>query len=81
MKLSVYSLNKVHYEGEVVSVNLKTTTGEITILDNHQPIISELTTGTMKIVDTNQQEHYVPVLSGFLEVDAENHAKIVIDEA
>ncbi len=80
MQLSVYSLKKIHFEGEVVSVNLKTTTGEITILDHHRPLISELASGTMKIIDTEKKEHFVPVLNGFIEIDAENHAKIVIDE-
>ncbi len=81
MKVSVYSLKKVHFEGVAISVNLKTTTGEITILDHHHPLISELASGTMKIVDVNKEEHFVPVSSGFLEIDAENHAKIIIDEA
>lgn len=81
MKLSVYSLKKVLYEGDAASVNVKTMSGEITILDHHRPLISELAAGTMTIVDSAKKEHFVPVASGFVEVSADNRAKCIVDEA
>lgn len=80
MKLSVYSLKKVLYEGDAASVNVKTTSGEITILDHHIPLVSELAEGTMTIVDTAKKEHFVPISSGFVEVSADNRAKFIVDE-
>jgi len=80
MKLSIYSLKKILYEGDAASVNVKTTSGEITILDHHRPLISELAKGTIAIVDSANKEHFVPVLSGFLEVSSDNRAKFIIDE-
>jgi F-type H+-transporting ATPase subunit epsilon len=68
MHIGVYSLEKVLYQGETVSVNCKTKMGEITILENHEPLISILEKGTMKIVDKEQKEHYIPVSSGFVEI-------------
>ncbi len=80
MTLGVYSLQKVLYQGEAVSVNCATRNGEITILDHHRPLISVLAPGTMKIVDKNQKEYYIPVSSGFLEIRAGNEAKFLVEE-
>jgi F-type H+-transporting ATPase subunit epsilon len=81
MKVSIYSLEKVLFEGDALSVNAKTTSGEITILDHHRPLISELAPGTLTIVDSAKKEHFVPVTSGFLEVSSGNRAKLIVDEA
>jgi len=80
MTLGVYSLQKVLFRGEVREVNCRTKMGEITILNHHRPLISILTKGTMKIVDENQKEWYIPVSSGFLEVNSNNQAKILVEE-
>jgi ATP synthase F1 epsilon subunit len=80
MQLGIYSLEKVLYHGEAVEVNCNTKMGEITILDHHEPLISILEKGTMKIVDKNKKEHYIPISSGFLEVNSKNQAKILVEE-
>lgn len=80
MKVSVYSLKKTHFDGEAVSVNCKTAAGEITILDHHRPLISELSTGTMTIVDKNQKSWYISASSGFLEMGSENRLTVLVDE-
>jgi len=79
MKIGVYSLEKVLYRGDAREVNCRTKIGEITILQNHEPIISLLDRGTMKIVDTEAQEHYIPVRSGFLEFK-NNEGRFLIEE-
>ena len=68
MQLGVYSLEKVLYQGEAVSVNCQTAAGEITILDHHQPLISILKKGVVKIIDKEKKEHYINASSGFLNV-------------
>ena len=80
MKLGIYSLQKVLFQGEASAVNCRTRTGEITILDHHRPLISILAPGTMKIVDEAQKEHYIPVTSGFLEVRSGNEARFLVEE-
>ena len=80
MTLGVYSLQKVLYKGDAVSVNCRTKNGEITILDHHRPLISVLTPGTMKIIDKEQKEHYIPISSGFLEVRSGNEARFLVEE-
>jgi F-type H+-transporting ATPase subunit epsilon len=80
MRIGVYSLQKVLYEGDVESVNCQTATGEITILNHHRPLISILKNGVMKIIDTNKKEWYIPISSGFLEVRSGDEAKFLIEE-
>lgn len=80
MKLGVYSLQKVLFQGDATSVNCNTRSGEITILDHHEPLISILEKGTMTIVDVKGKEVYIPITSGFLEIDSVSHAKIMVEE-
>ena len=68
MKLSVYSLKKVLFQGEASLLNCKTAVGEITVLDNHETYIGVLTPGVAKVVDEKKQEHFFEIQSGFLEV-------------
>jgi len=81
MKLGVYSLKKILFEGEAVAVNCKTAAGEITILDHHRPLISMLEPGVMKITDASKKDMFVNVSAGFLEVNSDNRAKFIVDEA
>jgi F0F1-type ATP synthase epsilon subunit len=80
MQLGIYSLEKVLYRGEAVEVNCRTRSGEITILDHHEPLISILEKGMVKIIDNDHKEHYIPVVSGFLEVNSRNEAKVLVEE-
>ncbi len=79
MKLGVYSLQKVLFQGNATSVNCNTRVGEVTILDNHEALISIVEKGTMKIVDGDQKEWYIPVSSGFLEVNSDSQVKILVE--
>jgi F0F1-type ATP synthase epsilon subunit len=80
MKLGVYSLRKVLFNGDAKSVNCNTRMGEVTILDHHEPLISILEKGVIRITDANKEDHYIQARSGFLEIDANNEAKILIEE-
>ncbi|MEK7076686.1 MAG: hypothetical protein AAB967_00480 [Patescibacteria group bacterium] len=81
MKLGIYSLKKILFQGNAESVNVKTALGEITILDHHRPLISLVKPGTIKIIDTHKKEHYIPVSSGFVEVNSANQSKFIVEEA
>jgi F-type H+-transporting ATPase subunit epsilon len=81
MKLSVYSLKRTLFEGAAVSVNCPTEVGEITVLDNHRPLITILKTGTMKVVDAEGKEHYFPVKDGFVEVKTGNQVRCIVEES
>jgi len=78
MKLGIYSLKKILYQGEALSINCKTAAGEITVLDHHRPLVAVLTAGTIKIIDREQKEHYIPVSSGFIEINP-NQARLIVE--
>jgi len=80
MRVGVYTLQKVLYQGEAEAVNCQTATGEITILNHHRPLISILKKGVMKITDREKKEHYIPVSAGFLEVRSGDEAKFLVEE-
>ena len=80
MKLGVYSLRGVLFEGEAREVSCMTLAGEITVLDHHEPLISILAKGVVKVIDADRKEHYIPARSGFLEIDSNNQAKLLIEE-
>jgi F0F1-type ATP synthase epsilon subunit len=80
VKLSIYSLKKVLFQGEGSLLNCKTVVGEISVLDNHQPLIGILTEGVIKIVDADKKEHFFPVKSGFIEVKHGNETRCLVDD-
>lgn len=79
MKLALYSLEGVQYEGEATSLNIRTTSGEITVLDHHRPLITILTAGMGTITTDTGEKISIPIRSGFLEVDADNTLTALID--
>ena len=80
MKLSVYSLKKILFQGDTKSLNCKTVMGEITVLDNHETLITVLSLGTIKVIDDKSKEHFFPIKSGFLEVKEDNEVRCIVEE-
>jgi F0F1-type ATP synthase epsilon subunit len=80
MRVFVYSLGKILYEGEAKSLTAKTSLGEITVLDNHRPLITDILKSVLKVIDLNNKEHYFEISSGFLEVNNSNEVKALIFE-
>jgi len=80
MRVFVYSLEKILYEGEVKSLTVKTSLGEITVLDHHRPLITDILKSVLKVIDLNNKEHYFEASSGFLEVNNSNEVKALIFE-
>ena len=78
MKLSIYSLKKVLFDGEAEILNCKTAMGEITVLDNHEALISVLTKGVVKVIDSDKKENFFEVNSGFLEVKRGNKVRCLV---
>jgi len=80
MKLSLYSLKNILFQGEATSLNCKTVAGEITVLDNHETLITVLSAGVVKIIDENKKEHFFEINSGFLEVKPENEVRCIVEQ-
>lgn len=80
MKLSIYSLKKVLFQGQASLLNCKTQMGEITVLDNHEPLISVLVAGVAKVVDSESKEHFFEIKSGFLEVKEKSEVRCIVEQ-
>ena len=80
MKLSIYSLKKILFQGNAVSLNCKTMMGEITVLDNHETFIGVLTAGLVKVVDSVKQDNFFEIKSGFLEVKENNEVRCMVEQ-
>ncbi len=79
--VKVVTPEKVVYEHIAKSVTLPTGAGEVTILANHQPIITTITTGEMKIInDTNHSEIFF-IDTGVAHFDNMNSLIILIDQS
>ncbi len=80
MNVSIRSLQKgILFEGEAISVNAKTTVGEITVLDHHRPIVSVLKKGALVVGDTAGKKAEFSTQSGFLEMNGANTLTALID--
>ena len=79
MHVKIHSLSKALFDGEARSLTIPTTSGEITVLPHHRPLITEVTKGMAKIIDTQGVESFVPINSGFLEVSAAGVVSVLVD--
>ncbi len=68
MRLSVYTIQSTLFEGEVKSVTLPTPMGEITVLDNHLPMITLVNSGDISYTDSRNENGSLPFPGGVLEV-------------
>ena len=76
MKLSIYSLKTILFQGQASSVNCQTEMGEITILDNHEAMIGVLTPGVIRV----DKDKYFEIKSGFLEVKPGNEVRCIVEQ-
>jgi F-type H+-transporting ATPase subunit epsilon len=80
MKTRVVTLKGVKYEGEAKSVNVKTTDGEVTVLNNHRPFVTVLAPCVARIETDSNEEKFVDITGGFLYMDTANQLTILADE-
>ena len=80
MKLSIYNLKGELFAGEISSVNLKTALGEITVLAHHRPLVTVVLPGEINISRAGGTGEKINTNGGgFLEVDGNNEAVIILD--
>lgn len=75
MRLSIHTIEKTLFDGEVKSVTLPTEEGEITVLRHHLPLITLVRPGVVKVLDKMEKPHIINFGSyqyGFLEVRPEH---------
>mgnify|MGYP001596399119 CR=1 FL=1 len=67
-QLSIISLEKIEYRDKVMSVTCPGAEGELTVLENHIPLITPLKKGDVVIRKNDGDEVKITVTSGILEV-------------
>lgn len=80
IKLKIITPERVVVEEEVDSVTLPAAAGEITVLPNHIPLVSTLTTGVITLRKSGE-EKYIASSGGFLEVKPGSEVTVLADTA
>ncbi len=80
MKLSIYSLKNILFQGSATSLNCQTAVGEITVLDNHEAMIGVLTKGVIRIKGNDARDNYFEIKSGFLEIKPNNEVRCIVEQ-
>lgn len=79
MKLAVHTIEKTLFDGDVTSITIKTEAGEITVLENHLPLVTLTRPGFVRVVDRAGKVSTIDMSSfGFLEVRPENEGAILL---
>ncbi len=75
--LRVASVGESRFDGEAEQVTLPGSAGEFTVLAHHEPLVSTLKSGVIRIRDQEGKAHTVPVQSGVVEISG-NQAIVLI---
>ena len=75
MLLEIITPENKLFEGEVTSVKFPGTDGEFGVLNNHAPIISTLTKGSIVVIDNNNESKNFDINGGVIEMQ---HNKIIV---
>lgn len=78
--LKIVTSKQALLDQEAEFVMVRTIVGDMGILPNHSPFVSELAIGEMKVRANGQDEFYY-VSGGFLEISKQNVVTILADEA
>lgn len=80
LHLTIVSQEEKLFDQEVESVTLPTNNGVITILKDHQPLISKLEFGELSYTVAGQ-EHTMLLTQGFVNKKPDNQVLVVVDSA
>lgn len=71
---------KTVYKEDIDQVTVPTSTGEITILPNHIPLVSQLVPGEL-VVKAGEMVTHMAVSGGFIEIRKNNEVVVLADSA
>lgn len=77
LKLTIARVDGPVFDGEVVSVTLPGTEGEMTIMADHEPLVSALKSGTVTVRPATGDTTSYSLQNGTVEV-RDNHATVLI---
>ncbi len=68
MKLTIAKVDEVLFKGEAASLSCTGALGDLTILPHHEPLVTPLKRGDLKVIDKEGKETHISVIDGVLEV-------------
>ena len=77
--LRILSPKGIQFEGDATSLNAKTVSGEITVLDHHHPLMTVLARGSIVFKEATGDSREISIESGFLEVNDRNELTLLIN--
>lgn len=80
LSLKIVTPERIVFEDTVDSATLMTESGEITVLQNHVPLVTNLRAGEVRLKKGNE-EYSLVASTGFLEVRPGNQIIILADTA
>ncbi len=84
MKLQLVTLRGVKVDTEVYGVTLPTQSGEISVYQGHEPLVTLAKAGVITVRygknDADDKLDYFATSGGVVEID-EDHIKVLVDEA
>lgn len=69
LSVDIVAPDRVLWEGEATFVSAPTVEGSIGLLPGHEPILSVLRAGVVKVVQTGAEDHVVDIKGGFISFD------------
>ncbi len=81
LKIKVITPEKITFEDQdITSVTLPTAEGEITVLPNHIPLVTQLAPGEIRIKKAGKETSLVAT-QGFIKITAEGEITVLADYA
>ena len=80
MKLSIYSIKQTLLDTEAEKVTIPTMQGEITVLDNHLPLITLVKEGVVSYYTSEHQWQEIAFSGGIAEIRPGSELVLLADE-
>ena len=80
MKIAVYSISETLFEGNADELIAQTPSGQITVLNEHIPLITTLVAPTLTVVRKNEKPLDIALSAGTLEVRPQSEVVALIEE-
>lgn len=80
LQVQLITPEKIIFKGEVEFVTVPTTTGVITVLPTHTPLVSAIETGEL-VLKTKEGETHFAVFSGVIDIRPGSIVHILVDRS
>lgn len=81
MKIAVYSIAETLFEGEADELVAQTPGGQITVLNEHIPLITTLEGPQLTIIRKNEKPLDIALTGGTLEVRPQSEVVALVEQA